>query len=112
MPGNRLAVVLRQRWIWVPGVHMRRCSLGENMHHMLGLGRKMRRSRVERGQLLGRPRTRSEHLFSQQSCQAQRPESHPCALEKLAAGHKKVVQPCRMALDVLVVAIHNTLLLS
>ena len=107
MPGDALAVELRQFRLRIPRVHLRGAARCENMDDVLGLGREMRRLRRERADHLHaagvqRRSTLCPRIDSKNRSQAHSAKSHACAQQELTPGEDDVIRGRRVLANVFV----------
>ena len=93
---DRLAIILRERRLGIPGINVRRRALRENVNDVLRLRREMRllrrqRIHVHRQSSLRGDRARQQAV-PQQRGEPQRAEAHAEAVEELPARHEEVLR--------------------
>ena len=71
-----LPSILRQRRFGVPGIHVRRRALGENVDDMFGLGGELRRARGQGGDRVS-PGGRTEQFLAEKAARLNAPNPMP-----------------------------------
>ena len=85
--GQRLVLVFGEDRFRIPGVHVRRRTLGEDMDDVFGLGGKM--SWLDDG----RRTIRRQNFFGKQTGQAKHAQTHAATSQKLSPGVENVLRP-------------------
>src|SRR3954470_12433547 len=101
MPRDGLAVELAELRLRIPGIHVRRGALREDVNDMLGLDREMRALRHERG---AGDRARGAlcipGIDAKEAGEAQRAKTHSGTDEQLAARKDVVIRRSGMLADI------------